>query len=114
MAIDNIKVYAHLSDEDIADIGRRLDEVKDEIMGSLGPKDVAYIKNLIRLQRGTEVAARITLLFSGNKAAWWAGTSLLTLSKILENLEIGHNVLHGQWDWMNDPEIHSTTWEWGN
>ena len=112
MAIDNIKVYAHLSDEDIADIGRRLDEVKDEIMGSLGPKDVAYIKNLIRLQRGTEVAARITLLFSGNKAAWWAGTSLLTLLKILENLEIGHNVLYGQWDWMNDPEIHSTTWEW--
>jgi linoleoyl-CoA desaturase len=27
-------------------------------------------------------------------------------------MEIGHNVLHGQWDWMNDPEIHSTTWDW--
>jgi len=27
-------------------------------------------------------------------------------------MEIGHNVLHGQWDWMNDPEIHSATWEW--
>ncbi|MCW2916479.1 MAG: fatty acid desaturase, partial [Actinomycetia bacterium] len=22
------------------------------------------------------------------------------------------NVLHGQWDWMRDPKIHSTTWEW--
>ncbi|MGB8405390.1 MAG: fatty acid desaturase, partial [Mycobacterium sp.] len=21
-------------------------------------------------------------------------------------------VMHGQWDWMNDPEIHSSTWEW--
>jgi linoleoyl-CoA desaturase len=20
--------------------------------------------------------------------------------------------MHGQWDWMNDPAIHSTTWEW--
>ena len=20
--------------------------------------------------------------------------------------------MHGQWDWMNDPEIHSRTWEW--
>ncbi len=20
--------------------------------------------------------------------------------------------MHGQWDWMNDPEIHSGTWEW--
>ena len=27
-------------------------------------------------------------------------------------MEISHNVLHGQWDWMNDPEIHSSTWEW--
>jgi fatty acid desaturase len=23
-------------------------------------------------------------------------------------------VLHGQWDWMRDPEIHSTSWEWDN
>ena len=34
------------------------------------------------------------------------------LAKIIENMEIGHNVMHGQWNWMNDPEIHSTTWEW--
>jgi linoleoyl-CoA desaturase len=27
-------------------------------------------------------------------------------------MEIGHNVMHGQWDWMRDPKIHSTTWEW--
>jgi linoleoyl-CoA desaturase len=27
-------------------------------------------------------------------------------------MEIGHNVLHGQWDWMHDPAIHSSTWEW--
>jgi linoleoyl-CoA desaturase len=36
----------------------------------------------------------------------------LAASKIIENMEIGHNVMHGQWDWMNDPEIHSSTWEW--
>ena len=27
-------------------------------------------------------------------------------------MEIGHNVMHGQWDWMNDPHIHSSTWNW--
>ena len=27
-------------------------------------------------------------------------------------MELGHNIGHGQWDWMNDPEIHSSTWEW--
>ena len=34
------------------------------------------------------------------------------VAKIIENMEIGHNVLHGQWDWMRDPDIHSPTWEW--
>jgi NADPH-dependent stearoyl-CoA 9-desaturase len=27
-------------------------------------------------------------------------------------MEIGHNVLHGQWDWMNDPVINSSQWDW--
>jgi len=27
-------------------------------------------------------------------------------------MEIAHNVLHAQWDWMKDPEIQSNTWEW--
>src|SRR5581483_11345515 len=35
----------------------------------------------------------------------------LGLAKILENMEIGHNVLHGQWDWMNDPLINSRAWD---
>ena len=34
------------------------------------------------------------------------------MAKILENMEIGHNVMHGQWDWMNDPDIHSSVWDW--
>ena len=40
------------------------------------------------------------------------GTAALGFAKTVENMEIGHNVSHGQWDWMNDPEIHSSTWEW--
>ena len=54
------------------------------------------------------------LLFSLFPPAWWAGTAGLSVAKILENMEIGHNVMHGQWDWMRDPKIHSTTWEWDN
>jgi fatty acid desaturase len=34
------------------------------------------------------------------------------VAKNIENMELAHNIGHGQWDWMNDPEIHSTTWEW--
>ena len=67
---------------------------------------------MIRVQRGLEAAGRATLLFSRHRPALAAGTAMLTLAKVLENMEIGHNVLHGQWDWMRDPAIHSTTWEW--
>jgi linoleoyl-CoA desaturase len=53
------------------------------------------------------------MLAAGSKrSAWWAGTVTLGVAKIVENMEIGHNVMHGQWDWMNDPEIHSSSWEW--
>src|SRR5204862_124211 len=46
------------------------------------------------------------------RPAWAAGTATLGMAKILENMEIGHNVLHGQWDWMNDPVINSNEWDW--
>ena len=52
------------------------------------------------------------LFESRNKFAWAAGTGMLAAAKIIENMELGHNITHGQWDWMNDPEIHSTEWEW--
>ena len=68
---------------------------------------------MIRTQRGLEIGGRACLVFaSRNKPAWVAGIAMLSFAKILENMEIGHNVLHGQWDWMRDPDIHSTTWEW--
>ena len=43
------------------------------------------------------------LLAGRNRKAWVLGTTALSLAKILDNMEIGHNVLHGQWDWMRDP-----------
>ncbi len=64
------------------------------------------------MQRTLEIAGRMTLFASRRRAAWLAGTAMLTVAKIIENMELGHNISHGQWDWMNDPEIHSTTWEW--
>jgi NADPH-dependent stearoyl-CoA 9-desaturase len=49
---------------------------------------------------------------SRGKTGWTVGTVALLVSKCIENMELGHNIIHGQWDWMNDPEIHSNTWEW--
>jgi NADPH-dependent stearoyl-CoA 9-desaturase len=64
------------------------------------------------MHRRLVVLARILLFAARYRPAWLAGTTLLSLAKILENMEIGHNVMHGQWDWMNDPQINSSTWDW--
>ncbi|MBY8852476.1 acyl-CoA desaturase, partial [Saccharothrix sp. MB29] len=79
---------------------------------SRGERDAAYIRKVISVQRKLEMGSRGVLLFSLFPPAWLVGTAGLSVAKILENMEIGHNILHGQWDWMRDPKIHSTTWEW--
>ena len=94
------------------ELGRELDAIRQEVLDTRGERDAAYIRRLIRLQRNLEIGGRLLLLASGNRKARVAGTTALALAKILDNMEIGHNVLHGQWDWMRDPKIHSTTWEW--
>ncbi|KRC92222.1 fatty acid desaturase [Terrabacter sp. Root85] len=103
---------AHLSDADVEQLGKELDALRDRVIATRGAADAAYIRRVIRVQRTLEVAGRATLLFSKKRTAFVAGTAMLSVAKILENMEIGHNVLHGQWDWMRDPDIHSTTWEW--
>jgi linoleoyl-CoA desaturase len=84
------------------------------MVASRGERDAAYIRRVIRVQRRLELGSRAVLLFSLFPPAWLIGTAGLSIAKILENMEIGHNVMHGQWDWMRDPKIHSTTWEWDN
>ena len=112
MAISDIKEYTHLTPEDVEALGRELDAIRTDIEESRGEKDARYIRRAIQLQRGLAAGGRIALFASKNKVAWTAGTALLALAKIIENMELGHNITHGQWDWMNDPEIHSTEWEW--
>jgi linoleoyl-CoA desaturase len=107
-------VLDHLTEDDVNEIGRRIDEIRDEILAQRGEADAAYIHRLIRIHRYLEISGRVTLLASILPPAWLTGTTLLSLAKIIENMELGHNIMHGQWDWMRDPEVHSTTWEWDN
>ena len=102
----------HLSREQIDEIGRELDAIHDEVYDDLGDRDRRYIQSMIEMHRRLAVMARVLLLASRYRPAWLAGTAANSSAKILENMEIGHNVLHGQWDWMNDPQIHSSTWDW--
>ena len=112
MAITDIEAFTHLTDADIESLATELDAIRTDIEESLGERDARYIHRTIAAQRGLEIAGRALLAFGSKRSAWWAGTATLALAKVIENMEIAHNVLHGQWDWMNDPEIHSSTWEW--
>ncbi|MCB0930943.1 MAG: acyl-CoA desaturase [Mycobacterium sp.] len=104
----------HLSLEDVENLGVELDAIRAAVIASRGERDAAYIRTVITSQRQLELASRAVLLFSLFPPAWLIGTAGLSVSKIIENMEIGHNVMHGQWDWMRDSKIHSTTWEWDN
>jgi linoleoyl-CoA desaturase len=103
---------AHLTAEDIEEIGQRLDAIRADIVAARGASDAAYIRKVISVQRKLELGSRAVLLASLFPPAWLIGTAGLSVAKILENMEIGHNIMHGQWDWMRDPKIHSTKWEW--
>jgi NADPH-dependent stearoyl-CoA 9-desaturase len=103
---------ARLSEQDLEKLAKELDAIHDEVFADLGERDRHYIKTVISVERQMLVAGRVLLLASRSKTAWVLGTACLGMAKILENMEIGHNVMHGQWDWMNDPDIHSSVWDW--
>ena len=109
-----------LTPEAIDAFGKEVDAIEADLRSTLGARDRRYIKRMIATQRALAIAGRATiyaslpLLPTGLPffAALGAGSLVLGVAKILENMEIGHNVIHGQWDWMNDPTIHSSSWEW--
>jgi linoleoyl-CoA desaturase len=103
---------SRLSPEQIDALGREFDAIRDHVRADLGERDRRYIESMIEMHRRLGVLSRALLLGSNNLPARAAGTVALGAAKILENMEIGHNVLHGQWDWMNDPHINSSTWDW--
>lgn len=116
-----------LTEAQIDEFGREIEAIYNEAMDSRGESDRRYIVRLIRIQRSMAFMGRMVMyaglfLLPGwpHALAGWtaalgvmgAGAVALGLAKILENMEIAHNILHAQWDWMKDPEIQSNTWEW--
>jgi len=103
----------HLSPEQTAEFGRRVDEIRREVMESLGEQDAKYIYKIRNFVRYSEIVSRGALMFGGwIPPVWVLGTSLLGISKIVENMELGHNVMHGQFDWLNDPSLNGANYDW--
>lgn len=101
-----------MTDEQLEEFGNELTALREETLKEVGQEDADYIRGIIRKQRMCEISGRALIHFSINPITWLAGVGLLSVSKIMENMEIGHNVMHGQYDWMNDPKLNSQTYEW--
>lgn len=103
----------YLSDEEIQSFGAKVEAIRRETMQSLGEQDAAYIYKIRNFVRYSEITSRGMLMFAGwLPPVWLLGTGLLGVSKIVENMELGHNVMHGQFDWLNDPSLNGANYDW--
>ncbi|MFD3509807.1 fatty acid desaturase family protein [Nocardia sp. NPDC058666] len=101
-----------LSPEQVEELGAALDAIRARVVDDLGERDRDYIYNIIKTQRGFEIAGRGLMYLGFLPPFWLAGVAALGVSKILDNMEIGHNVMHGQYDWMRERGINSREFDW--
>ncbi len=100
-----------LTDEQLDQFGKEMDALRQRILADLGEEDSTYIRDVVKRQQQFEVAGRAMMYVP---PLWPAAVASLSISKILENMEIGHNVMHGQYDWMGDPKLNSRIYDWDN
>ena len=96
-----------------------LNTLYQSVMDSLGSDDARYIQRVHATVVYSEIVSRGLLAVAGRMPSkrslvttWLLGTSLLSFSKILNNMELGHNVMHGQYDWMQHPYLNSQKFDW--
>jgi fatty acid desaturase len=101
-----------MSAEQLRSLRTELDALRHEYAAQVGARDAEYIRTVRAVARISRAAGRLLIHFSLEPVSWAAGVLALATYKVLENMEIGHNVLHGQYDFMRDPELSSATYEW--
>lgn len=101
-----------LSQLELDQLAAELDAIKQEVWDDVGEKDAKYIQRVYASIRYSSILGRACLFAGWFPPAWLLGTGLLGFAKIMENMELGHNVMHGQYDWMNDPRFNGSDYEW--
>ncbi|MBU6953635.1 acyl-CoA desaturase [Hahella sp. HN01] len=101
-----------LTPAELASFEKELDDLRQQVIDDLGQRDVDHIRGVINAVRYSELAGRVLLHVSFTPLGVVAGVACLSLSKILENMEVGHNLMHGQYDWTHDPALNSKRYEW--
>lgn len=100
-----------LTSQQVNDFQQELDALRHSIEAKMGKEDIDHIQNMIEMQRYLEISGRLLIHFSLEPVSWALGVASLGAAHILENMEIGHNVIHGQYDFMKDEKFNSD-YEW--
>ncbi len=103
-----------LNAEEMAAFGAELDALRDAVIRDLGAKDLAHLRRIQAAERRLEAAGRLLLHFGLGPLSFLGGVGMLAAAKILDNMEIGHNVMHGQYDWTKEPDLAGNRFEWDN
>jgi NADPH-dependent stearoyl-CoA 9-desaturase len=106
------KKHPKLTRQQVDAFQAELDAVRNEVMADVGERDAKHIRKMIRIARGSAVSGRTLLAVGFDPITFVLGVAALANAKIMENMEIGHNVMHGQYDWMQDPALNSQNYEW--
>lgn len=115
LKLNTVQRSRRLSVAETEALGAALEALRAEVVASLGAADAAYIRKVQQGVRYGEIGSRALLMVGGwVPPLWLLGTVGLGLSKIVENMELGHNVMHGQFDWLNDDSLRGSTYEWDN
>lgn len=101
-----------ISAADVEAFGQELDNLRSRVVSTIGNRDREYIYRILKIQRYCEVSGRVLMYFWFLPPLWLLAVILLGISKILNNMEIGHNIMHGQYDWMDEHNINSKEFEW--
>ncbi|UXY52441.1 fatty acid desaturase family protein [Pseudomonas tohonis] len=107
-----MRIDRELGPEELRAFAAELDALRQRTLDDLGEADARYIRRIRAVTRFCCWAGRLLLLLGWFPPTWLLGSASLGLGKILENMELGHNVMHGQYDWMNDPEFSGQRYEW--
>ncbi|MEV5000812.1 fatty acid desaturase family protein [Nocardioides sp. LML1-1-1.1] len=102
--------YHGLTPAQIEQLGAELDDLRQRVIADLGEADAEYLRKVVTTQRKMEIAGRA--LFYLPVVGWLPAVACLSVSKILDNMEIGHNVMHGQYDFLGDPAFNSRMFDW--
>ena len=101
--------YRALTAAELDEFGAAMDDIRQRVIADLGEADAEYLRKVVKAQRGFEVAGRAMFYLP---PLWPVAVASLGISKILDNMEIGHNVMHGQYDWLGDAGLNSRIFEW--